>query len=74
MVEEVVEDPTFGPIAPRAENREEPKKKTVMEQLLEDLDRDFPDDPIDQIHATTGNRKHEHNRRSRRRKLATRTS
>jgi hypothetical protein len=74
MVEEVVEDPTFGPIAPRAENREEPKQKTVMEQLLEDLDRDFPDDPIDQIHATTGSRKHQHNRRSRRRKLATRNS
>jgi hypothetical protein len=86
MVEEVVLDPTFGPIAPRVENREEPKKKSVTEQLLEELDREFPDDPIDQIHAKTGNSKlatgnckHKplpirHNRRARRRKLAARGS
>jgi hypothetical protein len=84
MVEEVVEDPTFGLIAPRAE--EEPQEKSVTEQLLEDLERMYPDDPIDQIHATTGNSKlttgnckHKplpirQNRRSRRRKLATRNS
>jgi hypothetical protein len=88
MVEEVVVDPTFGAIAPRCERHKKPRKKSVTEQLLEDLDREFPDDPIDQIQAKaeektgnwkleTGNRTHQpvrHNRRTRRRKLATRSS
>jgi len=38
MVEEVVEDPTFGPIAPRAESREETKQKSFTEKYLEAID------------------------------------
>jgi hypothetical protein len=66
-VEEVVEDATFGPIAPRAEKSQETRKKSVTDLLLEELDREFPDDdPIGQIHAVAQPAK---NRRCRRKAL-----
>ena len=51
-VEEVVEDATYGPIAPRAEKSQQIRKKSVTQLLLDEIDREFPDDdPIDKIHA-----------------------
>jgi hypothetical protein len=79
MVEEVVEDPTYGPIAPRCERHKKIKPLGAAAQLLSDLDRAFLSNPVDKIQATTGDwqletgnckRKPLHNRRSRRRKLA----
>ena len=74
MVEEVTVDPAFGAIAPRRERCQQQRPLNQVEQLLADLERDFPDKPIDKIQATAAPRKHGHNRRSRRKKLATRTS
>ena len=45
MVEEVIEDPTYGPIAPRRERCKKQKPLSVTAQLLADLERQFPDDP-----------------------------
>jgi hypothetical protein len=49
MIEEVVEDATFGTIAPVTECRKKEKQLSPLDELFADLKREVPDDPDDEL-------------------------